>query len=221
MERIPEPELMDEDTQARAYAQADFEEPHAHFITLFHERFAGSAVEGVALDLGCGPADISIRFARAFDTCSVHGVDGAEAMLRYGHDAVRDAHLEGRVRLIEGYLPGAQLPQQHYDIIISNSLLHHLANPMVLWQAVREHAVPGTLTFIMDLMRPADRAAVQALVETHAADEPEVLRRDFFNSLLAAYRPQEIEAQLAAAGLDWLGVQVVSDRHLVVTGVCA
>ncbi|MEO0323259.1 MAG: class I SAM-dependent methyltransferase, partial [Myxococcota bacterium] len=32
MKRTPEPELMDESTQAAAYAEADFDEPNAAFV---------------------------------------------------------------------------------------------------------------------------------------------------------------------------------------------
>ncbi len=35
MNRTPEPELMLEQEQARAYFEADFEEPHGRFIELF------------------------------------------------------------------------------------------------------------------------------------------------------------------------------------------
>ena len=51
----------------------------------------------------------------------------------------------------------------------------------------------------------------------HVGD-PEVLRQDFRNSLIAAYRPDEVRAQLAAAGLAHLAVEQVTDRHLLVTG---
>ncbi len=34
MKRIPEPELMDGAEQASAYAEADFSEPHDHFMIL-------------------------------------------------------------------------------------------------------------------------------------------------------------------------------------------
>ncbi len=54
-----------------------------------------------------------------------------------------------------------------------------------------------------------------------AGEEPEVLRTDFFNSLLAAYRPSEVEEQLERAGLDPLSLEVVSDRHFIVWGVGA
>lgn len=218
MERIPEPELMDEDEQARAYALADFAEPHDRFVQLFREAFPHEPVTGRVLDLGCGPADVTLRFARAFPACCIDGVDGAERMLHYGRAALARAGLEARVRLIHGYLPGAALPCQAYDAVISNSLLHHLADPMVLWEAVTAHARPGAPVFIVDLLRPASHAQAQALVERYAAGEPEVLRRDFHNSLLAAYRVDEVTEQLARAGLPHLAVQAASDRHLTVCG---
>jgi hypothetical protein len=46
-----------------------------------------------------------------------------------------------------------------------------------------------------------------------------VLRHDFYHSLCAAFEPAEIEAQLAAANLHELSVDILSDRHLVVHGV--
>ena len=50
------------------------------------------------------------------------------------------------------------------------------------------------------------------------ADEPEVLRRDFFHSLCAAFTLGEIRAQIAKAGLDRLRCEMTSDRHWVAWG---
>jgi ubiquinone/menaquinone biosynthesis C-methylase UbiE len=217
MERIPEPELMDEPEQARAYAAADFEEPHSAFVAHFAERFP-EGFEGTALDLGCGPADITLRFARAYPHCRIDGVDGARSMLRLGEAAVHDRGLVDRVRLIHGRLPDVSLPEKRYDAGISNSLLHHLAEPLVLWHALERWIAPGAPVFIMDLMRPSDRARAEALVEQYSGAEPAVLRRDFFNSLLAAYRVDEVRRQLQQTGLGQLQAEAISDRHWVVWG---
>ena len=64
MQRRPEPELMDDEAQALAYARADFAEPHDRFVALLRERVGAPA--GRALDLGCGPGDVTFRVARAF-----------------------------------------------------------------------------------------------------------------------------------------------------------
>lgn len=217
MERVAEPELMDEAAQARAYAEADFSAPHDRFIALFREQFPGLEPQGCVLDLGCGPGDITRRFARAFPACELHGVDGASAMLRLAAELQNGSEPETRIRYIHGYLPGATLPQARYATLISNSLLHHLADPGGLWQSILGHGAPGAAIFVMDLMRPDSRATAEAMVAQYAADEPEVLRHDFFHSLLAAYTVDEVRAQLRAAGLD-LAVSAVSDRHLIVSG---
>jgi SAM-dependent methyltransferase len=218
MERTPEPELMDDAAQAAAYAAADFEEPHARFVELFRETFPADELCGEVLDLGCGPADISLRLARAYPRCVVHGVDGAEAMLAEGRARLAREGLGQRVRLSRAYLPGADLPAAAYAAVISNSLLHHLRDPAALWTTARRCGRPGAPLFVMDLCRPAGRAEAAVLVDEYAAGEPAVLRHDFFHSLLAAYRPEEVAAQLRDAGLTGLAVAKVSDRHLLIHG---
>ncbi len=220
MQRIPEPELMEDMAQARAYALADFAEPHDHFVALFRQHFPDLPANALVLDLGCGPADVTCRFAHDWPECHLHGVDGAAAMLHYGEQRLAEQGLDGRITLIHGVLPGVELPYGQYDVVISNSLLHHLADPQVLWQSVKRYASPGAPIFVMDLMRPADRAAAQAMQRRYAAGEPEVLQADFYHSLLAAYTPDEVRAQLQKAALSQLVVTAISDRHLIIAGHC-
>lgn len=219
MERIPEPELMEGDAQARAYAEADFEEPHSRFIELLRTAHPDLVGRGAALDLGCGPGDITLRFARAFPEWTVDGVDGSPAMLRLGREAVARAGFEGRVTLRQARLPDQPPPRAHYDLILSNALLHHLNDPLALWQYVRRFAPDGTPVFVMDLLRPRSRAQAEQMVTQYAADEPAILQHDFLHSLLAAYRVDEVERQLAEAGLGGLAVAPIGDRHLIVFGV--
>ena len=217
MERIPEPrQLMDEEEQVRAYAQADFSEPHDAFVHACYERYG--LADGKVVDLGCGPADISIRFAQKNPRCDIVGMDGSAVMVRHGVQAIQKADLQQRITLQQAYFPLGQEVAQHFSWLISNSLLHHLFDPMVMWQTVSALALPGAVVCIMDLMRPQSLSEVERLVAQYAADEPDVLRRDFYNSLLAAFRPKELRQQLQAAKLDHLHVDVLSDRHLLVHG---
>lgn len=218
IDRIPEPELMDDPAQALAYARADFEQPHSQFIEQFRACFPDWPGAGYVLDLGCGPGDICRRFAQAYPATHIHGVDATVAMLHIGREDLRTAQLDQRIELIKGYLPGAMLPREHYDAVISNSLLHHLHDPQALWQSILRHAVPGAPVFVMDLRRPDSREQAQELLNLYAANEPELLRTDFYNSLLASYRVEEVEVQLLVAGIDWLTAAPLGDRHLTVYG---
>lgn len=218
MERVAEPELMLDEAQAHAYAAADFSEPHDRFVALLGERCGPLSETGLALDLGCGPGDVTLRFARAFPGWRVDGIDGSPAMLALARQATAREGLDARVRFHEARLPEGAPPGRAYELLFSNSLLHHLAAPQDLWSALRRLGRPGASVFVMDLLRPRSADAARRLVARYAASEPEVLQRDFHRSLLAAYRPEEVREQLSRAGLAGLASEVVSDRHLVVWG---
>ncbi len=216
--RIPEPELMDGEEQALAYARADFEEPNRRFVELVLA--AGLPPVGRALDLGCGPADIALRLARQLPGWHLVGVDGSEAMLAHGRAALLDEPLLGaRVDLVQGLVPqvARELPGD-WDLILSNSLLHHLHEPSGLWSSIAALGRPGTRVLVVDLRRPPSQEHVEQLVAEWSADEPDILQRDFAASLRAAFRVEEVRGQLRSAGLEGLQVAELTERHLVVSG---
>jgi len=217
MKRVPEPDLMDDAEQARAYAAADFSEPHETFVKLFAARFPDFSGHEI-IDLGCGTADVIIRFARAFPSVKVFGIDGSQAMLDIGMRDVKRNGLDQNIRLKKCKLPDSGLSFRQYDAVISNSLLHRLSDPSILWDTVKLCAGPGAPVFIMDLLRPDDVESAKGLLQRYASDASPLLKRDFFNSLLAAYSVNEIIRQLRAAKLEYLYVDVVSDRHVLIWG---
>jgi ubiquinone/menaquinone biosynthesis C-methylase UbiE len=220
MNRMPEPELMNDAQSALAYASADLSELQQAMVTYFVERCERFAA-GRLLDLGCGAADMTIRFARAFPALTAVGVDGAEAMLACGARAVKAAALDTRIRLECRRLPDPTLSEHAFDAVIANSLLHHLADPLILWRTAVRCAKPGAAVMVMDLRRPADVEAAGRLVEAHAAEASPVLRQDFLSSLCAAYTAMEIRGQLAEAGLRRFQVEEMGDLHVLAWGVAA
>lgn len=210
---------MDGAEQAEAYAVADFSAVNARFVDVFRKHYPGFE-HGTIVDLGCGPADIAIRLVRVLPGITLVAIDGSHAMLEHARRAVGSAGLNGRVELRHSLLPGLDTGGRHFDALISNSLLHHLHDPMVLWSEIKHITTVGAPILVLDLMRPRTADRARALVETYVRDERPILKSDFYNSLLAAFTIDEIRSQLAAAGLDRaLTVEAISDRHLSVHGV--
>ncbi len=216
MERVLEPELMDNQEQALAYAKADFEEENQGFVNLFRQYFP-DVTAGHVLDLGCGPADIPIRFVRAIPQCRVTGIDGSAAMIHLGEQAVRAAGLTDRITLRCDRIQNLALDEPA-DGGLSNSLLHHLANPLQFWFALKKLLKSGSPVLVMDLLRPESPEAAQAIVDQYAANESPLLRKDFYNSLLAAFTEDEVASQLAEMNMSRLLIDVPDDRHWVVGG---
>lgn len=220
--RVPEPELMEDPEQAQAYSDADFAEAHdgivADLLARFPEVVSNSSLRVV--DLGCGPGDVTVRLARALPAANVTGIDAGPTMLRLARARIIREGLEQRVRVVEARVDAA-LPAGvgPVGLVTSNSLLHHMREPLDLWRSAQVLAGPGAAVHVADLCRPRDTDDVDALLHREAGDAPPVLREDFRRSLMAAYRPAEVAAQLHAVGLDGhLRVEEVSDRHLVVWG---
>ena len=216
MDRVPEPELMEDPEQAAAYAAADFSQENQGFVARFAEYFPAFA-GGRVLDAGCGPADIPIRFARKYPSCHVTAVDASMPMVKLAEQAVSQAGLGDRITVrCERFdaVPGANV----FDAVLSNTLLHHLPNPLQFWHKLRQLVKPGSAVLVMDLLRPDTPEEAQAIVDRYAAGAPAILRRDFFNSLMAAFTEDEITTQLARLNLTRLLIDVVDDRHWVVGG---
>jgi ubiquinone/menaquinone biosynthesis C-methylase UbiE len=215
MERILEPEIMDGEAEAAAYARADFSDSNqayvADVVTSFPDRL------GRVVDLGCGPGDIAIRLSRAAASTRVTGVDGSPAMLAIARAALRSAGLESRVSFVEGRLPGVALSDGSFDLVLSKDMLHHLPEPQVLWREVRRLGRPGAAVCVMDLSRPATPAQARSIVERVSGGEHPLLKTDFYNSLCAAFTAEELRTQLAAAGLPLI-VSQLTERHLCVKG---
>lgn len=229
MERICEPELMEGLEQARAYGAADFSATDQALVERLAELLgpAGQLEPLRIVDLGCGPGNISFRLVERFARAQVLGLDGAAAMLDLAAEGL-DRHPDWRPRLSfrSALLPlGPGLAQEltggagaGFGVVVSNSLLHHLHGPQVLWRTVRQLGAPGALVLIRDLRRPATPEAVRQLVQRHASAAPELLQLDYGHSLAAAFTLAEVQAQLREAALTQLEARELDDRYLEVAG---
>ena len=220
MKRIPEAELMNDQAQVQAYAMADFEQPHSAFIErlLRHHPHIAQLASGHALDLGCGPGDITRRFATACPNLQLDAVDAADQMIAMAEYLNRQQGLQERIHCHTMSIDELVIKEYEYDIIFSNSLLHHLQNPLQLWRTLKRLGTANTAVFIMDLLRPADTEDARQLVDCYADGEPQLLRDDFYHSLCEAYRIDEVQQQLLQCKLENLQIQSVSDRHLIIHG---
>jgi SAM-dependent methyltransferase len=200
--RTVEPELMEDPEQVAAYTAADFTQADEAFVAACEAwlRDVGVAPPRRILDLGCGPGNIALRLAVAFPEAEILGVDGSGAMIAVARQLTPAG---ARVEWVTATLPDEGLPVANFDLVVSNSLLHHLHDPSVLWHAVRRQARPGAPFFVGDLRRPASQDALDRCVANALPhDVPAVLRHDFIASLHAAFTVDEVARQLAQAGLD-------------------
>ena len=217
MKRISEPEVMDGVEQAAAYTAADFSDANRLFVNLFR-KFFPDMQSGRFVDLGCGPADIPVRLCRELSGIFVTALDASGPMIDLAKKAVAASRQQAHIDLVCASVSDFVNCCAPFDAVLSNSLLHHIPDPLGLWRDVVRLAAPKAVMLVMDLRRPGSKDEARAIVKAVSQNDPPILKKDFYHSLLAAYTPDEVRDQLDAVGLERMTVDVVSDRHLAVWG---
>ena len=210
MKRILEPEVMDTREEAEAYDAMDHSAVNVAFVERVIEL---GASEGHFLDLGTGPAQIPIFLAQRCPSIRITGIDLSVNMLTLGEQHVAEAGLADRITLECVDAKALPYPDQSFDGVISNSIIHHLPDPMAAFREISRVIRPGGLILIRDLMRPDTPEAAQALVDRYAADDTPYQKKLLYDSFLAALTIPEIEAMLAQTSLTDAIVVQSSDRH--------
>ena len=230
MNRIPEPELMNDNEQAKAYAEADFSSTDEEMVMQLERNISrfGNVINNKSLivDIGCGPGNITERLASKWPFAKIIGIDGSAEML----DIARSRKEKNQIlREIKGlsYLEEnfASFVEERFklcqsaDLVVSNSVLHHFHDPSLFWKAIKNIGKKGTIIFHKDLRRPSSYQDAQTLLCKYQSEASSILKRDYLASLLAAFTFKEVKAQLNSAGLCQLKVFEVDDRYLEIIGV--
>ena len=208
---------MNQPDEVDAYARADFREVNARFASHAME-LVGQRESLDVLDIGCGPAEATITIAVARPGWRVVGVDASEPMLAVARGRAIAAKCGTNIRFEIADAKALAPSLGTYDLILSNSLLHHLPATAGFWESIRHVAKAGATVFIRDLARPADEATARRIVDVNAGGESQLLQDEFYRSLLAAFTIDEVREQIALARLTSLRVERSSDRHLDVSG---
>lgn len=210
LERVLEPELMDDPDEAESYNEMDHSEVNRRFV---EELLACGELGNDILDLGTGTALIPIELCQQHPTCRVMASDAATSMLDLARYNIAGSSMELRIQLHHGDSKQLRFEDAMFDAVISNSLIHHVPEPRsVLGEMVRV-CKPGGRIFVRDLYRPASMELVESLVQMYTANETQYNQQLFRQSLCAVLTLEEIRQLVVELGLGPETVQMTSDRH--------
>jgi 2-polyprenyl-3-methyl-5-hydroxy-6-metoxy-1,4-benzoquinol methylase len=211
LKRIPEQEIMDTDEEVDAYASAAAATYLESIDRTFVEHLA-RLIEGTplasgecrVLDFGCGPGQIPIMLARRWPRMRILGLDAGPNMIEQARSdaATAAVDIDFDVQRL-GPQGDARLPYTdgEFDIVLCNSVLHHLDDPLGTLDELARVVNPGGAVLVRDLLRPpAPLYRVHVWVfGRHYSGE---MRRLYQTSVHAAYTLGELRAMLAASRLN-------------------
>jgi ubiquinone/menaquinone biosynthesis C-methylase UbiE len=208
--RTLEPEVMDTLEEAHDYDAMDHSAVNRVFVADLLAVWDG---RGLVLDVGTGTAQIPIELCRQHPTARVTAVDLAEHMLVIGRHNVERASLADRITLEHRDAKRMPYADGAFGAVISNSIVHHIPEPRLVLAEMARVTAAGGLLFVRDLLRPADDAAVERLVDLYAAGANDHQKEMFGASLRAALTLDEVRGIVAGLGFEPETVRQTTDRH--------
>jgi ubiquinone/menaquinone biosynthesis C-methylase UbiE len=210
MQRVTEPEVMDSLEEAIAYDAMDFTEVNTTFAQRAIEL---GSLSGLMLDAGTGTARIPILICQERPQWQIIGIDLAESMLQVGRKNVEQAGLQQQITLESVDAKQLPYPDAHFDMVISNSLIHHLPDPLPFLKELKRVLKPNGAILIRDLIRPMNEDIMNGLVDSIGTEYDEHQKMLFRDSLHAAFRLDEVNQLVLDADLEGAKLYQSSDRH--------
>ena len=229
MERIPEPELMEEKEQVISYDEADFSEGEVNLINQINQYLLKKNIslgeKDLIVDLGCGQGNISEKLAIKWPNTEVVGIDGSKEMIlraEYNKNISTNQKKLKNLRYICSDIKDIKLNnfllKKRISLLVSNSLIHHITNLEDFFNTIRSLSSNSTVNFHKDLKRPLDEKSALELKAKCSTKYNEILTNDYYASLRASYTFKELKNFTLENDLSSLDVFEEGDNYLIVYG---
>ena len=200
------------DAYSSAAAQSYLSQIDDTFIA-HAQRLIGTRISarfaGCALDIGAGPGQIVRKLALRLPGWLLVGVDRSPNMIR---EALRGRGRAARTPLEPSDMAAARVeflvadanrlpfPNASFDLVLCNSVLHHLEDPAKLLSEIARVAHPNGAILVRDLCRPS-RIAYPFHARWYGRYYSGTMYRLYCDSLRAAYTFDELSSMLRESPL--------------------
>lgn len=212
LDRVLEPEVMDDPSEAAAYHAMNHDRVNAIFVDDLRQAVGPGDWNGPILDLGSGNGLIPILLRETFSNNTVVALDAARSMLAIARNVAGAAQVR-RLGWVQARAQRLPHSANAFPLVVSNSLIHHLPEPVLVFREAWRVLAPGGWAFFRDLFRPDNPAELARLVDKHAKGESPTARRLFAESLNAALTVEEVRQLVGVVGATGETVCASSDRH--------
>ena len=223
--RVPEQEVMDDAGEAQAYSSASAEAYLSKIDDSFVEQAIGliGSAPGYAVDIGCGPGRILKKLSARLPEWKFCGVDRSLAMIRLAAETGAEREqsqtmgsarwANGNNEFVLGDANALPFRDASFDLVLCNSVLHHMKEPSRLLAQIGRVAKPSAAILLRDLRRPS-RIGRSFHVRWYGRHYEGLMYKLYCDSVRAAYTREELAAMLRSADISGARVFAHGSTHL-------
>jgi len=229
MDREPEPELMNKKSQVKAYRAADFSFGENNLIKFISNYLKINNINlsknDLIVDLGCGPGNISEKLSERWPDVNVLGVDGSQEMIKEAESRLFKNKIVNKYRNLNYLCSDIRKISSHeifsrkkITLLVSNSLIHHINHIDNFFKFIVNLSNKETINFHKDLIRPKDQETALKLRDKCSQKFSSILTNDYYASLKASYRKNEVQKKILELNLNSMNVIEETKEYLIVYG---
>ena len=201
-ERIPEHSPLEDESLTEYYSRMAKKYMRYPVKRVLSRIRALGIEKGLALDVGTGPGIFPVGIARALPGMEFIAVDLSPAMAQVAKKNAAETGLAERLHVNVSSAYALPLKDETVDLIICLNTLHHLEDPLPLFNEVARVLKGRGKFIIMDFRRDAPKPlAVFFNLMWRIVIREERARDGFWNSLKASFTLQECEKMLKRSTL--------------------
>ena len=229
MDRAPEPELMNKKSQVKAYCAADFSLGENNLIKFISNYLKINKINlsrnDLIVDLGCGPGNISEKLSERWPDVNVLGIDGSQEMINEAESRILKNKSINKYRNLNYLCSDIRkiksreiFSRKEITLLVSNSFLHHIENIDNFLKFIINLSSKETINFHKDLIRPKDEETALKLKDKCSQKFSSILTNDYYASLKASYRKNEVQEKILELNLNSMNVIEETKEYLIVYG---
>lgn len=200
--RVPEPMVMDDAEQVRAFAEAGIAAGIIAPTYLFHTAQASRLIRpgDKVIDLASGPGSQLIQLAKVNPQASFTGVELSPQMIAFAQEQTDLARVPNVTYQLDDITRLESIADHSIDVVVSCMSIHHLPGPTELTAMFRQVArvlkADGRVCLI-DFCRLRNAASMEYFVFVHKDRQPDLFTQDYLHSVHAAFSAGEFREAMA------------------------
>lgn len=148
---------------------------------------------GKLLEIGPGPAYVSIEIAKRLPMVEIIGLEISDTMIEIAKKNAKEHEVSEKITLKKGDASKMPLEDSEFDFVITSGSLHHWKKPTQVVDEIYRVLRPGCRALVSDLMKDAPKEKVHDFANKI---DSKLMRWGLKHSFKESYTARQIEQMI-------------------------
>lgn len=148
---------------------------------------------GKLLEIGPGPAYVSIEIAKRLPKVEIIGLEISDTMIEIAKKNAKEHEVSEKITLKKGDASKMPLEDSEFDFVITSGSLHHWKKPTQVVDEIYRVLRPGCRALVSDLMKDAPKEKVHDFANKI---DSKLIRWGLKHSFKESYTARQIEQMI-------------------------